>query len=330
MRICSLYRIALAAISVIFFNKRIPFVVGWAITNRCNLRCDYCGADKKDGQELDTDSIVRIINELHHLGTKYIFFTGGEPLLRDDIETIIGHCKKKSIRAMLNTNGLLVKDKIAVIKKVDTVTLSLDGPKEIHNRIRGLDSYDSVIEAASLIRNENIPLCFSAVLSKYNLGCIDFLIGTAKKFGTTIRFQPASLCLLFSDEKNPLAPEQHEFQQAMRYIMMLKKGREYKTIRNSLVVLEHFCRVLWHQKINNCASGRISCRIQSDGKMSRCNRNLEDGTDVVSVGVKKAFFSLSNSPCAGYCCANRLELNYLLHLNPDAVINVIYQALFCK
>ena len=69
-------------------KKSSPLTVGWSLTNRCNHECKYCGIPNVKSNELTTEQIFSIIDELSELGTKIIQFTGGEPLLRDDIGKI--------------------------------------------------------------------------------------------------------------------------------------------------------------------------------------------------------------------------------------------------
>jgi len=94
------------------FKKRFPLAVGWNITYRCNLQCKYCGWWENRASELNTKDIIGLIKELAFLGTKFISFSGGEPLLREDLGDIIDFCKMKGIYVSINSNGTLVKEKI--------------------------------------------------------------------------------------------------------------------------------------------------------------------------------------------------------------------------
>src|SRR3989339_1445427 len=85
------------------FNKRVPLAVSWALTYRCNHKCSYCGLWKKETQELTAGQIFAVIDELALAGTQYIGFTGGEPLIREDIGEIIKYALSKNIKVRVNS-----------------------------------------------------------------------------------------------------------------------------------------------------------------------------------------------------------------------------------
>jgi len=118
------------------FNRHLPLFVSWELTNRCNLKCRYCDVWKLNSEELPTDTVLSMVDELKNLGTKFISFTGGEPLLRKDIDEILSHCKTNGLYASLNSNGFELKDKPQTVKKFDFVIMSLDGQEAIHDYIR--------------------------------------------------------------------------------------------------------------------------------------------------------------------------------------------------
>ena len=72
-------------------KKNTPIVVSWSLTNRCNSKCKYCSRWKQETAELNTKQIFSIIDELSKMGTRRIIYTGGEPLIREDIAEIINY-----------------------------------------------------------------------------------------------------------------------------------------------------------------------------------------------------------------------------------------------
>ncbi len=69
-------------LSAKFLGKRVPLIVGWSVTNRCNLRCLFCTRWKSEAAELDTGQVCANIDALYQMGTYGINFTGGEALIR--------------------------------------------------------------------------------------------------------------------------------------------------------------------------------------------------------------------------------------------------------
>lgn len=87
-------------IKYLFFNKRTPLSVHFSLTNRCPLKCSYCGFFKRYREELNTQEVIRIIDQLAEAGNTRLHITGGEPMLRNDIGEIINYIYKikKNIR----------------------------------------------------------------------------------------------------------------------------------------------------------------------------------------------------------------------------------------
>src|SRR5687768_10984520 len=80
---------------------------------RCNLSCRYCNEYDDRSLPVPTDEILRRIDRLAALGTGIITISGGEPLLHPDLDTIVGHIRRRGAIATLITNGyLLTRDRI--------------------------------------------------------------------------------------------------------------------------------------------------------------------------------------------------------------------------
>ena len=121
-------------------------------TGRCNLKCRYCGGSF-DPQIVpwDVKYPLRLLEELFREGDSIAFY-GGEPLLnmdfiREVMETF------DAAHYIIQTNGLLI-DRLddEILKKIDTILLSIDGRKTITDKNRGSGVYDSVIRGAKLLR----------------------------------------------------------------------------------------------------------------------------------------------------------------------------------
>lgn len=132
-----------------------------------------------------------------------IHFTEGEPLLREDIGVILDCCHKKNISTSMNSNGSFVPRRINEISTLHLPGISLDGPKEVHDYIRGKGSFRGAIEAITIARDKGIKLRLLTVLSQCNLQAIDFLLEKAVEFDAPLIFQPATELLLGGDEKIP-------------------------------------------------------------------------------------------------------------------------------
>jgi 12,18-didecarboxysiroheme deacetylase len=125
-----------------FAQDKRPVVV-WNVGRRCNLRCAHCYSQSRDtaySGELTTAEGRRLIDDLTDYGVPVLLFSGGEPLLRPDLFTLIGHARARGLRAVLSTNGTLLTEEIAqqlYVLGLSYVGVSLDGLAATHDRFRG-------------------------------------------------------------------------------------------------------------------------------------------------------------------------------------------------
>ncbi len=302
-------------------KRRFPIIVSWSLTYRCNYRCKYCGIWNNKSEELNTKQIFSLIDEMAQIRTQRIHFTGGEPLLRDDIEVILSYCKKKGIGAALNSNGSLVSKRIEGLANLDLLSLSLDGPEEIHDAIRGKDSYREVMDAIELARQKNIKVRFITVLSRLNLNTIDFILNKAKELKTVVVFQPATRLLLEGKSINSLAPFGKEYSQVIAKLIREKRKNRY--IGNSISGLRHLYNWPRPTKLP-CVNSLIVCRIEPDGSLYGCgdNKRKDHTVNCAGLGFKRAFDNLTPLSCKECWCASFVELNCLFSLKLDTIFNI--------
>jgi len=122
---------------------RRPVVV-WNVTRTCNLRCVHCYTNSDARQypgELSTDEARGVIDDLAAFGVPVVLFSGGEPLMRPDIDELIGQVRDHGLHAVLSTNGTLIDKAVAERLAGLTVTyvgLSLDSAEPAtHDGFRG-------------------------------------------------------------------------------------------------------------------------------------------------------------------------------------------------
>jgi len=111
----------------------------------------------------------------------------------------------------MNSNGALVKEKISDLRHLDMLTLSLEGPEEIHDAIRGHGSFSEVREALRVAREHGIKAGLATVLTAANIDAIDYLLDTARQEGCRIMFQPATSLRLGGRAQNDLTPLNRPF-----------------------------------------------------------------------------------------------------------------------
>jgi len=138
------------------FQDKRPIVV-WGCTRRCNLRCIHCYSDSHDEDysgEMTTEEAKSFLQDLSDFSVPVILFSGGEPLLREDIFELAHFSKELGIRPVLSTNGTLIRE--GVIEKIGEVGfgevgISIDGIGERNDRFRGSKgAFDAALQG---IRN---------------------------------------------------------------------------------------------------------------------------------------------------------------------------------
>jgi radical SAM protein with 4Fe4S-binding SPASM domain len=124
-------------------SERRPIVV-WSTTRTCNLRCVHCYTDSENMRysgELNTEEGLSLIDDLASFRIPSLLFSGGEPLTRKDILTLIERAANNNIRPVLSTNGTLIdRDTARNLKNAGIVYvgISLDGMEEINDEFRGV------------------------------------------------------------------------------------------------------------------------------------------------------------------------------------------------
>ena len=126
-----------------FSADKKPVVV-WNCTRRCNLKCVHCYSQSENRQypgELTTDEGLALLEDLAQFGVPVTLFSGGEPLVRPDLFTLIQRTVALGMRAVISTNGTLItEEKAGRLKALNLsyVGVSLDGLKEVNDRFRGV------------------------------------------------------------------------------------------------------------------------------------------------------------------------------------------------
>ena len=133
-----------------FFGQSPLLSASIRVTERCNLACRHCYvydqpiADSKD--RLTTAQIINIVSQLAELGCSKLFFTGGEPFLRDDLLEILDYAKTLGMGLAVSTNGTVATRKeLEALADIpfDLFQVSIDGPPVYHNVSRGSGVFDA-------------------------------------------------------------------------------------------------------------------------------------------------------------------------------------------
>ena len=158
--------------------ERFPVACQWEITCRCNLHCVMCYTDcfnRPDfiRQELATQDILRIMDEMADAGTLELCLTGGEPMIRPDFFHIYEHAIRRGFLVTVFTNGTLITEAAAdhfAALRPHQIEISLHGlTKEIFERItQGTGSYHRCLDGIKLLLDRQVPLTLKSTAMTLN------------------------------------------------------------------------------------------------------------------------------------------------------------------
>jgi len=315
---------AKAILSANLFNKRTPLNVTWWITDLCNARCSYCRVPQRKQIEPTTEQVLDLIEQMKLAGTQRIGFSGGEPLLREDIEKIIESCKENNIYVTLITNGYLVPEKINLLKKLDYLFISFDGPKEIHEKNREKGSFKKVYKALKMAP-KFCPVITHTVFTKHNLNSIDYILNLAKKYGFQTTFSPLHGSM-------DISPTNKEYEYVFTKLLERKKQRYPVAISSAALRFylkwghfSTFTKEKNYKGFLKCWGGKLSCNIDVDGTIAPCCYTKDkSSSNVFKIGFKEAFDRLNENLCKS--CINStplIEYNLIFSLNLRAIYDWI-------
>lgn len=158
------------------FNRN-PFIVVWEITRACALHCVHCRAEaqhKRHPDELSTEEGKRLLDEIQSMDSPIFVFTGGDPLLREDLFELAAYGKSIGLRVSM-TPSATPRVTIDSMKKaaeigLDRWAFSLDGSTAaIHDRFRGASgSFELTMRSLKYLRELGMPLQINTTVCVHN------------------------------------------------------------------------------------------------------------------------------------------------------------------
>jgi PqqA peptide cyclase len=164
-----------------------PYTLVAELTYRCPLRCVYCSnpldwAGHADA--MSTEDWLRVLREAEELGVVQVNLTGGEPLLRDDLEALVEEAQRLELYTNLITSGIpLARERLERLKSLglDNVQVSIqDVAAPASDRIAGLRSFERKLQVARWVKELGLPLTVNTVLHRDNLDHVAEIITLAE------------------------------------------------------------------------------------------------------------------------------------------------------
>jgi MoaA/NifB/PqqE/SkfB family radical SAM enzyme len=282
------------------------------VTHRCNLRCAYCGFPDLPSDEMDADQWLEAIHAFLQAGTLRMGFSGGEPLLRQDLDRLLKAAHGNAL-VTLNTNGLLLPERKDLLKWVDAAVISLDGNQEVHDGLRGQGAYAGAVQGGEAVLKAGKKLIFAMVVTKDNTNQIPHVLRLSEDMGAQCFFQPVTPCAVSSGKAASMLPDLDEFKRGVRFLQAAKRrGKPVCCSRSYLESLMRYPNATIEKA--QCKLGLYGGFVTPSGQVCRCHVNL--GVDAApsgrDLGFVEAFRRMPMTDCQGCFIYPYVELSNLL------------------
>ena len=160
------------------------------LTYACPLQCPYCSnpldyANYKN--ELATDDWLRVLTQARQMGAVQLGFSGGEPLLRNDLTELVAHAKDLGYYSNLITSGYgLTEEKITQLKNagLDHIQVSMQASsQELNDYLAGTSSFEDKKQVARWVKKQGYPMVLCVVLHRENIHQMADILAMAEELG---------------------------------------------------------------------------------------------------------------------------------------------------
>ena len=168
--------------------RRVP-VIALMPHSRCNCRCIMCDIWKanRNGTSISDADLSGLLGDFRKLGVEWVMLTGGEPLMHSNLWTLCATLKALPARiTLLSTGLLLIRHAEAIVKHCDEVIVSLDGSREVHDRIRGVpNAFQQLADGVAALRKQkpDFPVSGRCVLQHLNFEDLPNIVTASREIG---------------------------------------------------------------------------------------------------------------------------------------------------
>jgi len=300
-----------ASVRARIFSRTTPIAVGFELTHACNLDCKYCDRHARLPNEMSLSDVFGALDGLRALGMQEVSLDGGEALAHPRVNDIVRWLSARKITMRLNTNGVLVRRRVDVVRRMEKLKISLDGPPEIHDAIRGRRSFELALDAVEVARALGVGVEFTCAVGRHNAHAIDAVLKIAESQDCRVVFQPVRPSLFGSSTGSADSWVLSAAEATATFGQIEAYKRAGRGVLNRWSSLRHY-RGFPQDKPLPCAAGWINVTLDPEGNLYHCGQvNRDDkSNNVVRLGAKLAFERLVRKGCAQCWCARVVEENY--------------------
>ena len=292
--------------------------VGFLLTYRCNRKCAFCRLPDLAGSEMTTSEVMDLLTQFRRRGVTRCGLSGGEPLLREDLGDIVTRAAELGFLLNINTNGWLLAEQIDRLRAARQITVSLDGPPELHDSARGTDSFARLVDGVRAAQHAGLRTAAIVVVTTHNLPVLRETLLLAKNMELTTYLQPVTACDVSGPLAEELQPEVARFVAEIRWIL---DHRASFRLGSSPAFLRHLLHYPhWDQNIR-CRAGERFVYVTPTGELTACHVHFEQEyrPSALKLGVDAALSELRRPACCGCAISPYMELSLIANLNPGSI-----------
>jgi radical SAM protein with 4Fe4S-binding SPASM domain len=305
-----------------------PYLVALNLTRRCNLRCEHCYLDagtRADGgqDELTTDEVKAVVDQIAGLSAGcMVVMTGGEPLLRPDIDELVGHAADQGLMVVLGTNGLgLTRKRIERLQAAGLAGagISLDSLEPgFHDGFRGCSgAWEKTMAALDACRSTGLVFQVHYSVTDENAHEFEDMVEFAKSAGALALNVFFLVCTGRGEKVTNISARTYE--DVLRRVTKAAHDEPGLMIRAKCA--PHFKRMAleldpdWPitlaqgYEAGGCLAGSRYCRITPEGGVTACPYMEDEVGSVRTTGfaeiwrTSEQFQALRNPVLEGRCGA---------------------------
>lgn len=272
------------------------------VTSRCNARCEHCGSrcdGNEQGKEIEAKYLKKTLKEISECyDPKKVFLnvTGGEPLMRKDLFDIMEYATNLGFKWSMTSNGMIINE--TMIKKLEkakmtTVSISIDGLKETHEKFRKVPNcYENILKGIDMMQASPVfkIVQVTTVANKNNINELEdlyqLLLKHNVKYWRVVNCDPIGR----ANDNKDIFLDMDDYKYLFHFIEEKQKEGKMKEITYGC---SHYLGINGENKYRNfyfiCTTGLTVGSILSNGDIFVCP-NVPRRKELIQGNIKKDSF----------------------------------------
>jgi radical SAM protein with 4Fe4S-binding SPASM domain len=261
-----------------------PIYAVWEITLKCDLACRHCGsrAGKERPDELTTAEALDLVRQMADLGVREVTLIGGEAYLRDDWLEIARAVRHNGMLCSITTGGRAFTAERARAAReagVQAVSVSIDGLREVHDRVRALQgSFDAAMASVRNLREAGMPVYVNTQINRWNAGQLEAVFDILVEQGIRAWLMQITTAMGRAGDEGDLLLEPYQVLDVIPRLARLKVRAAAAKIRmypgNNIGYFgphETVLRATMPDKHGgSCGAGKLSLGLEANGDVKGC------------------------------------------------------------